>query len=426
MNFTQISQRLRKIAVKVNSQIATVSLLLMLAPQAFASQKIIGFSSNIKPTERVKAIESIGGKVLREFHLIDALVATIPDNIKDADISSLNGVISIEEDKYLKWIDDIAVALPLSSVETVLKQIKAGEYEVTENLPTPAAQEITDEEKEIPWGVKRVNASAAWPITMGEGVKVAVIDTGVDYTHPDIQGNYADGYNAITLSTSPADAMDDNGHGTHVAGTIAAVWDNKGVAGVAPGTRLYGVKVLDYDGSGTLSWIITGIEWAVDNQMSIINMSLGGPYPAASLEHAVTAAYKKGVTIICAAGNTSEEVNYPAKYPESIAVSASDSSDQIAAFSSRGPEIAFIAPGVDVYSTTPGASYSAKSGTSMASPHVAGLAALAISLGADTPVKVKEALVKAAVKLDLQPEEQGSGLIDAGKLVGNLRIDRAF
>ena len=395
---------------------AIVSLLLVAAPAA-AAQKIIGFSPRITHAERVECIESIGGKVLREFHLIDALVADIPENIKDADVLSLNGVTGIEEDRYLRWIDDSPAALPLSSIEVLLEQIKEGGYEVSVSFPAMPPMENPAEQEEIPWGVKRVNATVAWPITTGEGVKIAVIDTGIDYSHPDIQGNYAAGYNAIIPSTSPVDAMDDNGHGTHVAGTIAAVRDAKGVAGVAPGARLYGVKALDYDGTGRLSWIITGIEWAVDNQMSIINMSLGGPYPADSLGHAITAAFKKGVTIICAAGNTSEEVNYPAKYPESIAVSASDSSDKIASFSSRGPEIAFIAPGVEVYSTIPGASYSNKSGTSMAAPHVAGLAALAISLGADTPLKVKEALTKAAVKLELEPEEQGAGLIDAAKLL---------
>lgn len=421
MNLTLILVR-----VRLNLRAIFILLLLALSCRASAAQKIVGFSPDVKPPERVKTIESIGGKVLRELHLIDALVATIPDNIKDADVYSLNGVISIEEDRYFKWIDDVPVSFPLSSVEAAIALIKVGEYEVFKNLPPPVAQEITDEEKEIPWGVKRVNASTAWHITMGQGVKVAVIDTGIDYTHPDIQGNYADGYNAIILSTSPADAMDDNGHGTHVAGTIAAVRDSKGVAGVAPGTRIYGVKVLDYYGSGQVSWIISGIEWAVDNKVNVINMSLGASFSIDSLAKAVTAAYKKGVVIVCAAGNTSEDVNYPAKYPESIAVSASDSSDKIASFSSRGPEIAFIAPGVEVYSTTPGASYSTKSGTSMASPHVAGLAALAVYLGADTPVKVREALTKAAVKLDLQPDEQGAGLIDAGKLVRALHTDQAF
>jgi len=412
---------LRVFMVRTNLHAVIVSLLLMVVSQASATQKIVGFDPVISSAERVKRIESIGGKVIREFHLIDALVAAIPENIKDTDIYSLNGVISIEEDKYLKWIEDVPAALPLSSVEAALVQIKTGGYEVLKNLPTPAAQDITDEEKEIPWGVKRVNGPAAWHVTMGEGVKVAVIDTGIDFTHPDIWGNYADGYNAITLSTSPADAMDDNGHGTHVAGTIAAVRDIKGVVGVAPRARIYGVKVLDYYGSGQVSWIISGIEWAVDNKANVINMSLGAYFSVDSLAQAVTAAYKKGIVIVCAAGNTSGEVNYPAKYPESIAVSASDSSDKIADFSSRGPEIAFIAPGVEVYSTSPGASYSTKSGTSMASPHVAGLVALAISLGADTPVKVREALIKAAVKLDLQSDEQGAGLIDAGKLMGDLK-----
>lgn len=389
--------------------------LLVFAHDSFAAQKIIGFGVGVNPVERVNSVESVGGKVLRGFHFINAVVAEISDNIKDNEISSLSGVTFVEDDRHINWIDGV-FAPPLPSAEAIVRQISNDE----DSFPVPQvsiSRQEPEGQPEIPWGVKRVNASAVWPSATGKGVKVAIIDTGVDYTHPDLKENFAGGYNAIIPSTSTIDAMDDNGHGTHVAGTIAARRNAHGVVGVAPEAQIFAVKALEYDGTGKLSWIIAAIEWAVDNHMSIINMSLGGPYPADSLAQAIKAAYRSGLTIVCAAGNTSGEVNYPAKYPESIAVSASDSSDTIASFSSRGPEIAFIAPGVDVYSTFPIASYASKSGTSMASPHVAGLSALAVSLGADTPEKVKGMLLKAAVKLDLQPIEQGAGLIDAGKFI---------
>lgn len=427
---------------KIKLSVAAMALLLAVVSCASATQKIISFEPAIGSFERVESIESLGGKVTREFHIINALAAAFPDDVEDADIYLLEGVTNVEEDKYLKWIEEAPAAIPLSSVATALKQVKAGEYEALEALPVPSAPKTTDEEKEIPWGVNRVNAAGAWPVTMGEGVKVAVLDTGIDYDHPDLQANYAGGYTATpstspigpltkkanranaggyTITISSAPPLDDNGHGTHVAGTIAAVRDLKGVVGVAPKAKIYSVKVLDKNGYGRVSWIIAGIEWAADTKTNVINMSLGGPYSVDSFAQAVEAAYKKGVVIVCSAGNTSGSVNYPAKYPESIAVSASDSLDKIALFSSRGPEIDFIAPGVDVYSTYRGSAYATMSGTSMASPHVAGLAALAIALGADTPAKVKEALTKAAVSINLQPDEQGAGLIDAGKLVNNLR-----
>lgn len=404
--------------MKITPSLLAILIILSGSLIASAAQKIISFQPAVSAAERGRSVESLNGKVLQEFHIINALVAVFPDNVKDSQIYSLGGVVRVDEDKYLKWIEEALPVLLLSSVAPALKLIATGDPGISETIPVPSLPNISDEEKEIPWGVKRVNASAVWPVTMGAGIKVAVIDTGVDYSHPDLQDNYAGGFNAIISTTPP---LDDHGHGTHVAGTIAAVRDFKGVVGVAPKARLYGVKVLDNTGSGYISWIISGIEWAVDNNVDLINMSLGASYSVDSLAQAVTAAYKKGVTMICAAGNTAGSVIYPAKYPEAIAVSASDSSDKIASFSSRGPEIDFIAPGVSVYSTYYGSSYGTMSGTSMASPHVAGLASLAVSLGADTPDKVKEALTKAAASVNLKPDEEGAGLINAGKLINNLQ-----
>jgi subtilisin len=343
-------------------------------------------------------------------------VAVFPDSIKDASIYSLPGVTHVDEDKYIKWIESSPASMtenPLPAVENALRMIRAGEgfdspvFTVDKPVVPPA-------EKEIPWGVKRVNAAGAWNATEGAGVKVAVIDTGMDYNHPDLKAHYGGGYNAISTTTTP---LDDHGHGTHVSGTIGAVRDSKGVVGIAPRATLYAVKVLDKNGSGSYSDVISGIEWATQNKMDVINMSLGGGGSVDAMAKVMTAANKAGVTIICAAGNDSGPVNYPAKYPESIAISASDSRDKIASFSSRGPEIALIAPGVDVYSTYKGGKYTTMSGTSMACPHVAGLAALAVAAGAKTPAAVREALKKSASSLGLKPTEEGAGLVDAAKLV---------
>jgi len=386
----------------------------MFAAHAQASQKIISFEAAYRGAI-VTSIESIGGRVTKQFQIIDALVAVFPDSVKDASIYALKGVTNVDEDKYIKWIEETPVSMtenPLPAVEQALSMIRTGE-----GFEAPVFADIKPAadpaEKEIPWGVKRVNASGAWNFTEGAGVKVAVIDTGMDYTHPDLKANYALGYNAIISTASP---MDDHGHGTHVSGTIGAVRDSKGVVGVAPRARLYAVKAIDKNGYGTDSDVISAIEWAAQNKMDVINMSLGGGDFVDAMAKVITAANLAGVTIVCAAGNDSGPVNYPAKYPEAIAVSASNSADKIASFSSRGPEIAFIAPGVNVYSTYKGGKYSTMSGTSMACPHVAGLAALAVAAGAKTPAAVREALTKSASSLGLKPAEEGAGMIDAAKL----------
>lgn len=391
--------------------------LLITAANVQASQKIVSFEAAYRGAAIAKNIENLGGGVIKQFSIIDALVAVFPDNIKNAGIYALAGVTDVAEDKYIRWIEEAPGsmnAIPLPGTENVFSMIRSGE-----GWEPPAFSGIVlaadPAEQEIPWGVKRVNASGAWNSTEGAGVKVAVIDTGMDYTHPDLKANYAGGYNAIVTTATP---MDDQGHGTHVSGTIGAARDSKGVVGVSPGVSLYAVKVLDENGSGEYSAIISGIEWAVQNKMNIINLSLGSNEDVKAVRNVITAAYTAGVTIVCAAGNNAGAVLYPAKYPEAIAISASnpDQANTITSFSSRGPEIAFIAPGLNINSTAKAGGYLIKSGTSMAAPHVAGLAALAIAAGAKTPAAVREMLTKAAASAGISTEA-GAGMIDAAKLI---------
>ncbi len=233
----------------------------------------------------------------------------------------------------------------------------------------------------IPAGVHQIRASAAWDCTRGKAVKVAVLDTGIDAGHPDLQANVRGGASFVTDESTP---MDYNSHGTHAAGTIGAALNGSGVVGVAPSVYLYAVKVLSRTGAGNWSWLVAGIDWCINKKgIHIISMSLGGPSAPTAVERICEAAWKKGVLLIAAAGNTGpptsgkSSVGAPARYDSVIAVSAIDSSNQIAPFSSRGPEVELAAPGVDVLSTIPGGGYGKKSGTSMACPHVTGAAALA-------------------------------------------------
>ncbi|MBN1538629.1 MAG: S8 family peptidase [Candidatus Thermoplasmatota archaeon] len=235
-----------------------------------------------------------------------------------------------------------------------------------------------DPDQEIPWGVLRINADDVWDTWTGSGVKVAILDTGIDKDHPDLK--YAGGVNFVPVRrrVDPTNFNDDNGHGTHVAGTIAAKNNEIGVVGVAPDASIYAVKVLDRTGSGYASWIISGIEWAITNNMDVISMSLGTSEDYPPLHTAITNAYNAGIVIVAAAGNDGSTVSYPAKYGEVIAVSATDITNTIASWSNRGAEIEVAAPGVSIKSTWNNGGYTTISGTSMACPHVTGVAALVI------------------------------------------------
>jgi major intracellular serine protease len=239
-----------------------------------------------------------------------------------------------------------------------------------------------------PWsppGVSLIAARRIWPDTTGENVVVAVLDTGIDYEHPDLAHKVVDG---ISLVPGEKTYMDGHGHGTHVAGIIAA---QGSLLGVAPGAKLLAVRVLDNHGQGSYGNIARGIEWAIKwrgsqgERVNIINMSLGGPIPNSSLHKRILEAINEGITVVCAAGNEGDgtsserEISYPAYYSETIAVGAVDLQTRIANFSNSNDRIDVVAPGVDTYSTYPGKRYVKLSGTSMATPHIAGSAALIYS-----------------------------------------------
>jgi subtilisin len=223
----------------------------------------------------------------------------------------------------------------------------------------------------LPWGVQRVWGAGAAPSGAGgAGVNVAVLDTGIDKSHHDLTVKGGTSY-VKASSTS-----DDNGHGTHVAGTICAMNNGIGVVGVAPNAVLFSVKVLDFRGSGTLSAVASGVDWARLNGMKVANMSLGSSSDSVTLSTACTNAANAGVLLVAAAGNDGPgKTSFPAAYPNVVAVGATDSSDVIAHFSNTGEYVDISAPGVEIYSCYKGNLYRVFSGTSMASPHVAGLAA---------------------------------------------------
>lgn len=225
----------------------------------------------------------------------------------------------------------------------------------------------------VPWGVEEIKADEAWKLATGKNIRVAVLDSGIDYKHPDLHKNIKGTFNAIDNTKS---IMDDYGHGTHVSGIIAAENNNQGMVGVSPNVDLYSVKVLDQNGEGNLSDLADGIEWCVNNKIQIINMSFGIPQDMPLLYESITKAINSGIIVVAAAGNEyGGPVDYPAAYKEVISVSAIDKNFSIADFSSKG-KVDFCAPGVDIYSTYPNSSYEYLSGSSMATPYVTGTIAL--------------------------------------------------
>lgn len=395
----------------------------LLSSSAYAAseRRIVVFDASVPKAQRVALAQASGAKVVRELPLIDAVVienAAAQVRMAETKLRALKEVRRVDENPRVNWLlaaDARGVDFALPSASGILKSIAELKAKSEENpagetpTPPPAAQRL-------PWGIARVKAPAAWASARGAGVKVAVIDTGIERSHPDLAPRLKGGWNAITKTD---DYNDDNGHGTHCAGTIAATDDSQGVVGVAPEADLYGVKVLDADGSGTFDDVIAGMQWAVDNKMQVASMSLGASRGNPSLEAAVKAMEAAGVLLIAAAGNSGRAVGFPAAYEGAVAVAASDSGDKLAYFSSRGPEVDVIAPGVDVDSTYTGGGWDSLSGTSMATPHVSGLAALYFSAhrGASASA-ARAALVAASAKLPSVPAEgQGAGLPEADKLV---------
>jgi serine protease len=277
------------------------------------------------------------------------------------------------------------------------------------------------------WNLRSINVESAWQETKGDGVTVAVIDTGVTRV-PDLQKTeFVSGYDFVNDRTQ---ATDDNGHGTHVAGTIAQSTNNNyGVAGIAYEANIMPLKVLDSYGSGTVADIAEAIKFAADNGAGVINMSLGGGGESQLMKEAIDYAYNKGVVIIAAAGNSNQNsAGYPARYPRVIGVSALDASGEKAPYSNFGAGVDISAPGGStaggneaggilqntIDAETGESIFAAFQGTSMASPHVAGVAALIKAMGVEDPEQIANILKQSSRAIEQDPLNHfGSGQLDA-------------
>lgn len=336
-------------------------------------------------------VSGTGGSIVAQYPLINACLATVPADAIDG----------LSQDPRVRYVEE------------------DGPIHITGSLP---------------WGVDRIDAEIVWGGVedatdiipggdAGAGVKLAILDSGIDYNHPDLAANYKGGYDFVNNDSDP---MDDEGHGTHCAGIVAAVDNEAGVLGVAPEVDLYAVKVINSSGTGLVSDAVAGINWAVDHGMRIVSLSVGGDAYSQAEHDACQAAYDAGLLLVAAAGNygnpagTGDTVDYPARNDTVIAVAATDAADQRAVWgtlaSATGPAVELAAPGDGIRSTAWDDTYAYGSGTSMACPHVAGVAALVWAAHPEwTNEEVRAVLQNTAEDLGTPGRDEwyGYGLVNA-------------
>ncbi|TCP30575.1 type II signal peptidase [Scopulibacillus darangshiensis] len=301
-------------------------------------------------------------------------------------------------------------------------------------IPFEVDEVVEQSQEVVPTGVELIEAPDIWKAAeKGKGVVVAVIDTGCESDHPDLKGRVIDGKNFTTdYGQDESNYEDNNGHGTHVCGTIAANADKKGVVGVAPEASILALKALTEEGSGQFKWIIDAINYAVDwkgpqnQKVGVISMSLGGPQDVPELHDAIKRAVENNISVVCAAGNEGDgrnetpETSYPGDYNEVVQVGAVDMTRNLAPFSNSNDEIDLVAPGVNVLSTFIGGRYAKLSGTSMATPHVSGAIALLINESNKrfertlTEPEIYAQLVKHTVTCGYPASGEGNGIVALG------------
>ncbi|WP_408006248.1 S8 family peptidase [Pseudalkalibacillus sp. A8] len=295
--------------------------------------------------------------------------------------------------------------------------------------------------QEIPYGVEMINAKKMWDLGYkGDGVVVAILDTGCQPNHPDLQKRIIGGRNFTPdHNGDPRNYSDNHFHGTHVAGTIAAELNGQGVAGAAPKANLLILKVIRSNGTSSYDSLIRGIHYAINwrgpnkERVRVISMSLGGPVHDPRLHSAVRRAVSKNILVVCAAGNLGDgiansfEHTYPGFYPEVVCVGALTKDGKPATFTNTNDQIDLVAPGVNILSTYIGTRYAELSGTSMATPHVAGAAALLIQGYEEklnrklTEREIYNLLINNTQKLDFDRAAIGAGLLDVSRGIKSKR-----
>lgn len=324
---------------------------------------------------------SLAGQAYSSYSLgsqdmVDVIIVYKNKNGKEKVINE-----SLDVDHEFKAIPAVSARITRDELNRLRKDpnIDHIEANIALKINGGEVQQTTIPAEESQWSFQAVKSSEMWSKGYtGAGVKVAIIDSGIMTTHPDLA--VAGGVSTVDYTTS---YEDDNGHGTHVAGIIGAKKNNIGMVGVAPDAKLYAVKAMGADGDGTLGDVLEGLDWSIQNKMDIINLSLSMNYDSELLHDMVDRAYNDGIIVISSAGNDAEKVAnpedsvyYPGKYSSVIAVSSVDQNMVRSSSSAMGPENEFSAPGVAIVSTWNSGKYAKVSGTSQAAPHVAGALAI--------------------------------------------------
>jgi len=359
---------------------------------------IIAFDAQ---TDYLNALERLGVKVTRELGIISGVQANLTDDQRAA-LSDLPFVRYIERDVQVFALD---------------MEVKSLKFTLTGEA-TP--------DDEMDWGLEKIRANECWVNATGAGVRIGIIDTGIYADHPDLQGAVVDGYNAIDGGSW----TDDNNHGTYVATVTAARRNNIGIIGVAPDASLYAIKVLSASGSGYSSDVCEGYEWAVNEGLDVVNLSLGSYSQSRAMAEAMERAGYAGVGTVAAAGNDGRSpVIYPARNPKAIVVGAAAMDGNVSSFSNYGPAMigtvnadgeieggGVIAPGEWVLAGNKLGEYQRVSGTSIATPYVTGLVALLIEMGWCE----RKFIFGAASRAGKPDEYYGYGLIDAKQTIENV------
>lgn len=383
---------------------AAGSLGLIAAPTVASNGKASYFVHPDGPTRNAAdAVRDHGGRVTHTYSTFDFIAGRVPtDNVED--LRKDGRVGRIERDG----------------------RVEAHHHRDDHDGGPPGGGDddgdCADHPAEEPsWGWDRIDAGEV--DETGQGVDIAILDTGIDEAHCDLVANLAGGHNC---TNGPARNWDDkNGHGTHCAGIASAAANDIGVVGVAPGANLWGVKVLGNGGTGSWSDVVCGIDWCIENAKEILSMSFGGG-PNDTVAEALATAYAEGHLLVSSAGNSGNDedgeceennVGFPASHPDVIAVSAMDRDNTIAGYSSVGSDVELLAPGTDIRSTYTDDGYDTLSGTSMAAPHVSGVGALVWetyeSNGPSSDNKSIRTDLHDSVEVVLGTCEEGHGLVQA-------------
>jgi serine protease len=402
------------------------------------------------------------------------IIVDADDGLSDEDVKRLgaaagvdlvlNSVHSDDANLYIAWVDTdqakrvldaINITPGVESAEINMMMSIPGALPVTgmhpSDVPADSAGKPNDPLYQYQWHFDQIDVIGAWKKSTGKGAVVAVIDTGVAYKDkgsqftqtPDLKGTkFVGGYDFVDDND---EALDEHGHGTHVAGTIAQTTNNAyGVAGVAFNAKIMPLRVLNKNGYGSVSDIVDSIRFAADNGAHVINMSLGGPLPSLAMRSAIQYAHGKGVVVVAAAGNSGRRMrSFPAAYKHVIAVAATQYDRKTTFYSQWGAFVDIAAPGGNTrvdqnrdgrpdgvlqQTLKPGSTsehdFALYMGTSMAAPHVAAVAALIVSTGTTNPDKVEEILKATADdtgsdKVDKYTERFGAGIMNANAATGN-------